>query len=99
MSDAEVLRLVEEMERLLEADPDTLDADLIAGWHQRFLSACASAEKGSAWPETVLRAQAAASRVDGLVVILNGRKDALKKEMEAQALGRRALKAYKPEPR
>jgi len=99
MSDAEVLRLVEEMERLLESDPATLDEDLIAGWHERFLSACASAEKGPAWPGTVRRAQATAQRVDALVAVLSRQKDALKKEMEAQVVGRRALKAYKPEPR
>jgi hypothetical protein len=99
MSDAEVLRLVEEMEGLLESDPATLDADLIANWHQQFLSACASAEKGPAWPETVLRARVVAGRVDGLVTVLNKQKDALKIEMEAQAVGRRALQAYKPQSR
>lgn len=96
MSDADVLRLVEEMERLLEADPGNLDGDLIAGWHERFLVACGSAERGPAWAGTVLRAKAVADRVESLVQVLSRQKDLLKKEMEAQAVGQRALKAYKP---
>lgn len=96
MSEAEVLRLLGEMEALLEPEAPAPDPEWIAEWHQRFLAACASAERGPGWPGIVQRAHTMAGRVDGLVAALSVQKDGLKREMETQAMGQRALKAYKP---
>lgn len=96
MSDVEVLRLIEEMETLLETDAPAPDPERVAEWHRLFLAACASAERGPGWPGIVQRAHTIAGRVGDLVTALSVQRDGLKREMETQAMGQRALKAYKP---
>lgn len=95
MSDAEVLRLVGEMEAYLNQDSAALDPGVIEAWHQRFLSAVSSAERGPEWGATADRARAVSMRIDKAVAVLSVQRDALRQEMEAQATGKRALKAYK----
>ncbi len=96
MSDAEVLRLIAEMEGLLAKSSEDLDSESIAAWHRMFQEAVAGAERGPGWPTIVSRAQAVANAVDQRVGALSREKDALRQEMEAQSAGQRALKAYKP---
>lgn len=95
MSDAEVLRLVTEMEAYLSQDSASLDPETIEAWHQRFLSAAATAERGPGWGPIAERARAVAGKVDEVVAVLSVQRDALRQEMENQAAGKRALKAYK----
>lgn len=96
MSDADILRLIEEMENRLSEQMPEDDPDAIADWHRRFLAAMATAERGGHWPDIVQRSHAVAGRIEGLVSELEVRKESLRKEMETHATGRRALKAYKP---
>jgi hypothetical protein len=95
MSDADVLRLVEEMEQLLGSDALIEDSEAVAEWHERFLSAVPSAEKGPGWPGIVERAHAIAKRIESTVDALRTQRDAIKQELETQTTGQRALKAYK----
>jgi len=95
MSDAEVLRLIDEIEGYLKPGSSAIDPATIAAWQERFRTAVASAERGPSWPDIAAKAHAIAGMVDSAVTTLLVQRDDLKRELSAQALGRRALKAYR----
>ncbi len=99
MSDAEVLRLIEEMEQRLKESAVSMDSAAIAQWHDHFKSAVEHADRGPGWSQIVARAHALAGCVDVAVASLLVERDSMKHEMEAQTAGRRALNAYKPDLR
>lgn len=96
MSDQDVLLAVTEMEDWLARGTLVDDPGLVEQWHRQFLAALASAERGPGWPALRERIQALAARLDQQISALETRKETLSQELQGQALGRRALKAYKP---
>ncbi len=94
MSNAEVLRLVVEMEGLLE-DPGSLrDPALLEAWNRRFREAVAGAERGEGWSRILDRAHALAPRVDRAVAQLGDEGRVLREDLEGQGRGERALRGY-----
>jgi len=57
MSDLDVLRAIEEMERRLRAGQRSMDPHSVQEWQIRFQAAVASAERGSGWARIVQKAQ------------------------------------------
>lgn len=96
MSDQDVLLAVKEMEAWLARGALLDDPGLVEQWHKKFLAALAGAERGADWPAILERVHALATRLDQQVSALESRKESLRKELQGQAVGRRALKAYKP---
>jgi hypothetical protein len=95
MSDAGVLRLIEEMEALLLDEATPPAAEALDRWQRAFEAEAAGAERGPGWPGLVQRAHALAGRIDVRIGALNLQKAAIRKELEDQATGQRALKGYR----
>lgn len=93
MSDLSVAEALETLEREL-AEGHVPDAKLLADWRVRFDAAALSADRGPGWPSLVERAHALAAQVDRLTFALSQRRDEIRREMEHQATGNRALKGY-----
>jgi hypothetical protein len=94
MSDREVCASIEQMEAWL-ADPAwDPDGDALAEWNQAFLAAVATAERGPGWEELMIRAHALPKELERRTAQLEVRRDALKRELDGQAVGTRALKGY-----
>lgn len=94
MSNARVRAALEQMEAWL-ADPAwEPEAESLALWDTEFNAALAVAERGVEWPDLAQRAHAAGkqleARVDRAVEVL----DRMRREMEAQGRGHRALRGY-----
>jgi hypothetical protein len=85
------------MERRLEADPASLDAENLEAWNREFLEASASAERGPEWPAILDRAQALSARIQTVLQTLLLKREELKSELESQTAGKRALRAYNPQ--
>lgn len=96
MSNQDVIRCMDAMEFLLRGNHVELEAEQVAIWQQTFDAALASAEKGPGWDEIVARAQALKVKVDGAVKGLRERQGEIRRELDAQTTGVRALKAYRP---
>jgi len=94
MSDQDVVHALESLERMMQAGD--LDADTLASWRERFDAAMASAERGPGWAAIADRAHIMGKRLDLAIVELSIRRDAIKEELNLQAVGGRALKGYKP---
>ncbi len=94
MSDADVLRVIEEMDVLLQSELPDLGPQVLEDWQLRLEAALATAERGTAWPRIVEHAHATAQRVFGAVGELGRLKDEVKRELDQQVVGSRALKAY-----
>lgn len=97
MSDRRLLESIEVMERRLEADPTSLDAEALEAWNLEFLEAAATVERGPEWPSIVGRAQALSARIQTVLESLLIKRDELKSELESQTAGKRALRAYNPQ--
>ena len=95
MSDQDVLKALEDMERYLILDQPALDPAQLELLHDRFRAAVSSAERGPDWcaiTERVLSVQQALqSRLSSVIQ----QRDAVRRELEGQGLGQRALSAYK----
>lgn len=98
MSDREVADCLEEMEALLGAGPG-LEAAEVELWHQRFQEAVARAERGPEWPTLVTRAHDLSARIQPFLTGLEREREALKRALEEQTLGQRALSAYRSSAR
>lgn len=94
MSDLEVVSALDAMEQLLLGD--FMEPELIIAWRQRFDAAVATAERGAGWPGIAARARELSGRLDTATKILSAQRDELRKELDLQAQGTRALKGYKP---
>ncbi|WP_306590690.1 hypothetical protein [Geothrix sp. 21YS21S-4] len=95
MSDRALQSLLDELEQLLQA-PDALEGDVIAAWQARFDAAVAGAERGAEWPQLVARAHALGTRLDAAAERLSQQREGIRREMQLQGQGARALKGYKP---
>jgi hypothetical protein len=93
MSDVAVNGLILEMEKYLK-DTEALDLDYVSGWNQRFGAARDAAERGPGWQETVERAHALGEVIQKRIGGLGFEQEQLKRELNVQALGQRALKGY-----
>jgi len=93
MSDAAVGALVAEMEQYLK-DTEIPDTDYIAGWNEKFHAAVDAAERGPGWQDTVERAHALAEALQNRIGGLAYEHEQMKRELNVQALGQRALKGY-----
>jgi len=96
MSDQDVFRAIEELERYLQVDSSMLDALQLDTLHHRFQEAVATAERGDSWSEVVARAQAVQEALKSRLAGVIGQRDAIRRELEGQVAGQRALNAYKP---
>lgn len=94
MSDARVLAAIEQMESWMGDPEQTLDPDRLAEWNREFTAAVAAAERGPQWPGLLARAHALAGSLGGRAASLSVERDELRKALDAQALGGRALKGY-----
>lgn len=92
MSDAGVLRALEELEAMIEAcvpEPEWLDA-----WRLRMEAEKATAEHGPGWEAIRHRGHELARVLDARVAALRVDQHVLRQEMGMQANGIRALQAY-----
>ena len=94
MSDARVLAAIERMEAWMRDPEQSLDPAQLAEWNREFTDALAVAERGPGWPGLLVRAQALAGSLGGRTALLSAERDELRKALDAQALGGRALKGY-----
>lgn len=93
MSDKGVAEAVEALEREL-ASGQLPDAKFLAEWRERFDAAVLAAERGEGWPSLVERAHALGAQVDRLSLGVAARRDEIRRELEQQVAGNRALKGY-----
>jgi hypothetical protein len=93
MSDVSVAEALEALEREL-ATGVVPEARVLAEWRARFDEAAESADRGPEWPALVARAHALAAQVDRMALALTQRRDEIRRELERQAAGNRALKGY-----
>ena len=94
MSDTELIRVLDDLERLLQGD--LLEAGAVASWREQFEVALASADRGPDWPGIVTRAHELSAKLDTRTKALSEQRDKMGKELGLQAQGARALKGYKP---
>jgi len=95
MTDLEVLAVLDELERLLEAPVEPLETQAIAQWHDAFMGALAHAQRGPRWPEVRQRAKVLEARLNQRVARVREAQRAVKRELEQGALGQRALAGYR----
>ncbi len=96
MSDRDLALVLDEMERMLEEQPFPEDPDAIEAWRLRFAEAVASADRGPEWECLASRARNLGRKVEHLLVHLNQKRESLRLELDHQAQGSRALRAYRP---
>lgn len=94
MSDADLRAALECMEAWL-ADPAAMPApEALEDWNRRFREALADAERGRDWEELVSRARSLAPRLEARTAALIAEREVLRREMDTQVRGDRALKGY-----
>jgi uncharacterized protein (DUF2342 family) len=94
LSDQDVAAALEAMEQLIHQN--VVEPDAIAAWRQRFDQALVTAERGVGWSDIVVRAHELSGKLDAVATTLAARRDEIRKELDLQAQGVRALKGYKP---
>ena len=94
MSDRDLDALLNELERMLQEG--TADGEVLAGWQARFDNALATAERGDGWPGILERSRSLAGRLDREADRLTQERERLRRELEFQGQGARALKGYRP---
>lgn len=96
MSDLGVAAALDELEAMLRGRPEDLSADAIEQWHVRFREALADAERGPRWREHLDRAHRLGQDLDRVLGVLLEQRETLRKELDVQGQGARALRAYLP---
>jgi len=96
MSDRDVMLAIEEMETCLKGDLGELDPRMLDEWQQKFQNAVATSERGADWASIAARAQAVHLLLEDKLKNLVAQRDSIRRELEGQAVGQRALSAYKP---
>lgn len=94
MSDAGVLKAIEQMEAWLEDPERAPDAESLAAWNRVFTSEAANAERGPGWDALAERAQGLSARVEAFAARLGVQRDQVRAELDAHGRGGRALKGY-----
>ena len=93
MSDQALLEAIEALEGAL-ASGAAPDPAFLAEWRIRFDEAARTADRGEEWPSLLARAHTLAAQVDRLSQSMALRRDEIRRELEHQAAGNRALKGY-----
>ncbi len=93
MSDRAVAEALDDMEAALGA-ATVPTPEALAQWRLRFDAAVTTAERGPGWDGLVVRAQELSERLRHLSLALAERRDEVRRELEHQAAGNRALKSY-----
>lgn len=94
MSDQALSALLDELEQLLGAGEP--EGPAIADWHERFRATMATAERGADWPEIVTRCHRLALQLDQAADHLSAAREGIRRELDLQGQGARALKGYRP---
>ena len=95
MTDQDVTRALDDLERLLGIPLEHLTAQAVADWHAAFKAAAASAERGPQWRQVQLRAKALGRRLKRQEAMLHEAQKAVKAKLETYGQGKRALAAYR----
>ncbi len=93
MSDREVVLALDALEQLLQGELPEPEA--IAAWREGFDQAVLSASRGPGWAAIVTRAHALSKSLDARAEALAEQRDLLRRELNLQGQGARALKGYK----
>jgi len=93
MSDGAVSSLISEMENYLK-ETELPDVDYVVAWNEKFHAAVDAAERGSDWQGIVDRAHALGETIEKRIGGLNYEREQMRRELEIQSLGKRALKGY-----
>jgi hypothetical protein len=96
VSDAAVDGLIAEMEKYL-GETGAPDADFVADWHERFgqaVEAARAAGHGPGWEEILRRGHALGDAIQSRIGGLSYEQEQLRRELNVQAAGRRAMKGY-----
>jgi|GEM_PF-1150536 len=93
MSDGAVGSLISEMEKYLK-ETELPDIDFIVSWNEKFHAAVDAAERGTGWQDIVDRAHVLGEEIQKRIGGLNYEREQVRREMEIQSLGKRALKGY-----
>jgi hypothetical protein len=94
LSDQELVSALDAMDQLIR--DGLVEPEVILQWRQRFDAALATAERGAGWSQIVARAHDLSATLDIAVKTLSDQRDQIRKELDLQAQGARALKGYKP---
>jgi len=94
MSDARIMTVLDDLERLLAGLTDHPDPEAVAVWHAAFKEALAGAERGPQWPGIVSRALELGRRLDQQARQLMAIRGVVRQELEARNRGQRALSGY-----
>jgi hypothetical protein len=94
MTDQPVCAAIEQMEAWLADTTWEPDAYTLAQWDTEFQAVLAQAEKGPGWAELRDRAHVAGHRLEARRAVLAAALDELRRELEVQERGNRALKGY-----
>jgi hypothetical protein len=93
MSDGAVSSLISEMENYLK-ETELPDLDYIVEWNDKFHAAVDIADRGPGWEEVVTRAHTLGEVIQKRIGGLNYERDQLRRELQIQSVGKRALKGY-----
>jgi hypothetical protein len=94
MNDTRVRVAIERMEAWLADASWEPDSAALAQWDAEFQSALSQAEKALGWAELMDRAHAAGHQLEARRVVLADALDQVRRELEVQERGNRALKGY-----
>lgn len=95
MSDQDVMKALDALEQYLTVDQSSWDPAHLEMLHDRFRAAVPAAERGTDWPTIVDRAQSIQQVLQGRLASVILQRDAIRKDLEGQGVGQRALSAYK----
>jgi len=93
VSDQDVVDALDALEQILQGD--FLEPEIVASWRGSFDGALASATRGPGWAVIAARAHALAARLDTRTEALVEQREILRKGLDLQVQGARALKGYK----
>ncbi|HNX94454.1 MAG TPA: hypothetical protein PKL14_04765 [Holophaga sp.] len=95
MTDQDVMKALDDLEHYLAVDQSSWDPAHLEMLHDRFRAAVSGAERGPDWLAIVERAQSIHLVLQGRLASVILQRDAIRKDLEGQEVGQRALIAYK----
>ena len=95
MSTEELVAAIQQMEAWV-ADPNWVpEPERLLRWNEEFQAARTQVKETTlGWVDLVARAHALGERVEAHTALLSKQQDDMKAELDAQALGNRALRGY-----
>jgi hypothetical protein len=94
MSDADVLKVLDQMEAWMQRAVELPSPEALTSWTLAFQAVTAAAERGPGWQVIVERAHALGARVEARAAGLATQRDQVRQTLEAMRRGRTALKSY-----